>query len=615
MSPGEPPLPVVVVGAGPVGMATALGLARRGIPVTVLEAAEHVSFGSRAICLSRHSLEVAERLGFAGPVEAVALPWTGGRSYFRDTEVLQFRMPMGEHDVRPPMVNIGQCQLEQLMVDRVLDEPLVRLLWRAEVTGFADDGADVTLDVATADGPVRLRAAWVVAADGGRSRMRELAGLTLAGTSYEGRYVIADIHWPVDLPVERRVWFDPPSNPGSTVLMHRQPDDIWRIDYQLDPEADVDAELRADRIRERVARHLAWLGSEVPWTLEWHGLYMAHARALDRFVHGRVAFAGDAAHLVPIFGVRGLNSGLEDAETLAWMLAAVVGGRADPAILDAYAVERRSAWEQNVANAAKSTRFMTPGTDGHRVTREAILRLAAAYPAFGFLLNPRQASATHAHTSPLTWHADAQARGTLPGDPVPDWSVVVGEAATTLNRLRGNGFGLLAFGLDDAAYAAVTAAGERLAAALAPEECRLVLVNGAVSVAAQPVVVDPAMQQALGARDGEVFVVRPDGLLLARLHSTAELDRVAGSVREGRAPEGGRMAPEWPDPTPPAERHLEHLWLSLSRALDEAGPGDREGLLTRLALLLGSLVPINRLSSAIAGAVDLGRDGDAPVGQ
>ncbi len=613
LAPDAPPLPVVVVGAGPVGLVTALGLAQRGIPVTVLEAADAASFGSRAICISRHSLEVAERLGFAEPIEAVAIPWLGGRSYYRETEVLSFRMPMSERDVRSPMVNIGQSMLEQIIVDRLLAEPLATLLWRCEVTGFVDEGSAVSLEVATVDGPRTLRASWVVASDGGRSRMRELAGLALDGTSYEGRYVIADIHWPVDEPAERRVWFDPPSNSGSTVLMHRQPDDIWRIDYQLEPDADLVAELQGHRIRQRISQHLEWLGNTVPWTLEWHGIYQAHARALDEFVHGRVIFAGDAAHLVPIFGVRGLNSGMEDAETLAWMLAAVVDGRAEPRLLAAYAAERRSAWEQNVSNAGKSTRFMTPGTDGFRMTRDAILRLAAAYPAFGFLLNPRQSSATHAHLSPLTWHADERSRGTLPGDPVPDWSVTVDGASTTLNRLRGKGFGLLAFGFDDAMYAAVAAAAERLAKALAPEPCELVLVNGTATPADHALVLDEDLQRSLGAAPGEVFVVRPDGLLLARLTDPAEVDQVPDVIRAGRAPEGGRMAPDWPDPTPPAERHLEHLWLSLSAALDQVTPEQRDDLLTRMVFLLGSQVPVNRLSSAIGSALERGRSSTTGV--
>jgi 3-(3-hydroxy-phenyl)propionate hydroxylase len=132
------------------------------------------------------------------------------------------------------------------------------------------------------------------------------------------------------------VWFDPPSNPGSTVIMHQQPGDIWRIDYQLDPTEDAEVETREERIRARIASHLAWLGDDRPWTLEWHGFYKAHALALDSFVHDRVVFAGDAAHLVPIFGVRGLNSGMEDADTLAWMLAAVVNGSACRRLLETY---------------------------------------------------------------------------------------------------------------------------------------------------------------------------------------------------------------------------------------------------------------------------------------
>ncbi len=603
------PLPVVIVGAGPVGMTLAVALAARQVPVVLLEASDRVSFGSRAICISRHSVEVADRLGFAEPIEARALPWVGGMSYFRNTEVLRFRMPMGEHDVRAPMANIGQSELEEMMVERVAAEPLVQLVWQAAVTGVRTDpsGGPVTLQVQTAAGPRTLRAAWVVAADGGRSTVRELVGLRLNGTSYQGRYVIADIHWPSNQPVERRVWFDPPSNPGSTVIMHRQPADIWRIDYQIDTDEDP-AEQAEERIRERITQHLDWLESDVPWTLEWHGGYTANALALDHFVHDRVVFAGDSAHLVPIFGVRGMNSGLEDAETLAWMLAAVVQGRAEPALLDAYAVERRSAWEQNVANAAKSTRIMTPGSDGYRATRDAILRLAPEHPAYSVLLNPRQSSATHAHTSPLTWHAAPDARGTLPGDPVPDWRLTDSEPVRTLNHLRGNGFGLLAFGFDEIGYAGLAELESMLAEALAPEPCQLVLVNPSGSASTpptHPVAIDPTLQQALGAVPGEVFVVRPDGLLLARVSNPEDLKQLPDSLRAGRAPEGGRMAPDWPDPTAPAERHLEHLWESLSEAIDRTPPEQRQGLLVRLSLLLGAQVPVGRFTSAVRSALSV----------
>ncbi len=320
LAPSADALPVVIVGAGPVGMGVAMGLAQRGIAVTILEAADQVSFGSRAICVSRHSLEVAERLGFGAELEDIVLPWVGGRSYYRDQEVLQFRMASAEHDARGPMVNVSQSEFEQIMTDKLLAHPLVNFHWSSSIAGISVGDDEVTLTVDTAFGTRELRAAWVVAADGGRSKMRELSGIRLQGNSYEGNYVIADIHWESELPAERLVWFDAPSNPGSTIIMHRQPRDIWRIDYQLDASDDPEAETQEDRIRDRITRHLEWLQSDIPWTLEWFGFYRAHALALEDFTHGRVLFAGDAAHLVPIFGVRGLNSGMEDAETLVWQL-------------------------------------------------------------------------------------------------------------------------------------------------------------------------------------------------------------------------------------------------------------------------------------------------------
>ena len=330
MSAGDPALPVVVVGAGPVGMAVALGLAQRGVSVTVLEAATQVSFGSRAICVSRHSMEVADRLGFGERLSDLAVEWVGGRSFYRDREVMRFQMPNEPHTVRAPMVNVSQSEFEQIMVDTVAAHPLVTLHWgaRSPASRSPRTRRSSRSPRPTACARCGPAGSWPpTAAAAGCARP---LGLRLQGLSYEGRYVIADIHWESDLPAERMVWFDPPSNPGSTVIMHQQPGDIWRIDYQLDPTEDAEVETREERIRARIASHLAWLGDDRPWTLEWHGFYKAHALALDSFVHDRVVFAGDAAHLVPIFGVRGLNSGMEDAETLAWMLAAVVNGSRRP---------------------------------------------------------------------------------------------------------------------------------------------------------------------------------------------------------------------------------------------------------------------------------------------
>ncbi|MFD1812712.1 FAD-dependent monooxygenase [Rhodococcus gannanensis] len=605
MSATEDALPVVVVGAGPVGMAVALGLAHRGIPVTVLEAADQVSFGSRAICISRHSLEVAARLGFGADLEKIVLPWVGGRSFYRDQEVLHFRMRNADHDVRPPMVNVSQSEFEQVMVDAIDANPLVTLHWSASIAGVlrANDN-EVTLEIDTASGTRHLRARWVVAADGGRSRMRELAGIRMQGTNYDGRYVIADIHWESELPAERMVWFDPPSNPGSTIIMHKQPKDIWRIDYQLDPSEDAELETREDRIRDRITRHLEWLQNELPWTLEWHGFYSARALALPDFTQGRVLFAGDAAHLVPIFGVRGLNSGMEDAETLAWQLAAVIHGNADTALLQSYSIERHDAWQQNVANAGKSTLIMSPGSHGYRTTRDAILALSVTRPEFAHLINPRQSSATNARISPLTWPDPDDIAGVAAGDPVDDRRVVTADGTvTSLGTLRGNGFAVLGVNVDPAEVATATAT---LAGALAPESVRAILIGDDTPDASVSVVPDSdgALVAALGARAGDVFVIRPDGVLLCRMDGVALIEDVVRHLSLGTAPSGAPSVVAGGPSIDPAELRRENVWMGLSEALDQAAEHDREGFLTRLALVLGSRAGQREFEEAIAVASD-----------
>ncbi|WP_443208752.1 FAD-dependent monooxygenase [Rhodococcus rhodochrous] len=602
MTPADETLPVVVVGAGPVGMAVALGLAQRGVPVTILEAADQVSFGSRAICISRHSLEAAARLGFGEQLEKIVLPWVGGRSFYRDQQVLHFQMPQRDFDVRPPMINVSQSEFEQIMVDTIEQNPLITLHWQAPIAGILRGEDEVTLEVDTAAGKRHLRARWVVAADGGRSRMRELAGLRLQGTSYEGRYVIADIHWESDLPAERMVWFDPPSNPGSTIIMHKQPGNIWRIDYQLDPSEDAEIETQEEAIRARITKHLDWLQNDLPWTLEWKGFYSARALALDEFTHDRLLFAGDAAHLVPIFGVRGLNSGMEDAETLAWQLAAVVNGNAEPALLKAYSFERHNAWEQNVANAGKSTLIMSPGSHGYRTTRDAILALAVGRPEFGHLINPRQSSATHARLSPLTWSVAPGTEGVLPGDPVEDRRIRIAGRETSLNDARGTGFAVLGVGLDAAGSATLATAATSLAQALAPESVAALAVDSA-EVDGVTLLDAPDLVEALGAMAGEAFVIRPDGLLLCRV-PVADLDGVAASLRSGAAPAGAELPARPAEQVTEDDQRRENVWLGLSTALDQAAEDDREGFLARLALVLGSQVDRRQFEEAIAAAAD-----------
>lgn len=410
--------PVVVVGGGPVGYCAALGLANYGIPVVLLEADESVCFGSRAICISRRSLEILQRLGASASFLKVGLPWTGGRSFYRQTEVLHFHMPSDENQKLPPMINLAQYSIEQFLLDRAEAlSDLIDIRWQNRVTAI-DAGPDgVRLTVAVADREYTMDADWVVAADGGRSFVREALGLQLKGESYEGRYVIVDVLLDSKRPTERLAYFDPECNRGSTVLVHKQPDNVWRIDYQLRDGEDPDEAIKPEQVMPRVQSLLDMMGETAPWHPVWTGIYKANALTLDSYRHGRVLFAGDAAHLVPIFGVRGANSGIDDADNLAWKLAFVIKGLASETLLDSYSVERVAATHENLSYGTKSTEFMAPPSFAFELMRTAVLGLAAQHPELRSLINPRQSSAITYATSPLN-AADgpcAFASGPVPG--------------------------------------------------------------------------------------------------------------------------------------------------------------------------------------------------------
>ena len=231
----------------------------------------------------------------------------------------------------------------------------------------------------------------------------------MKGDNYEGRYVIADIRMDHDFPTERRAFFEPSGNPGGTVLIHKQPENIWRVDYQLREGESEEEALREENIRARVGAILGDIGHDKPWELEWWSIYSANTLCLDDYRHGRVFFIGDAAHIVPIFGVRGLNNGLADADNLGWKLAAVLNGEADESLLDSYSPERRGATLDVFANATKSTRFMTPPTRGWRLAREAALSLSLKHEFPRGLANPRQMQPYTYSDSPLTPYPERDA--------------------------------------------------------------------------------------------------------------------------------------------------------------------------------------------------------------
>jgi 3-(3-hydroxy-phenyl)propionate hydroxylase len=321
---------------------------------------------------------------------------------------------------------------------------------------------------------------------------------------YEGRYVIVDVRQKTRRAVERLAWFDPPSNPGSTLLMHRQPDDVWRIDYQLADGEDADEALKPQNILPRVQSHLAMIGEDEPWELQWASMYNAKCLTLRSYRERRVLFAGDAAHLVPIFGVRGLNSGLDDAANLAWKLALVLDGGAAPSLLDSYSSERVQAARENIAYGAKSTEFMAPPDFAFRLMREATLRLALDDAAVRSLINPRQSAPVAYSESPLNVAQRGRWTSALaaPGQPAPEALLRGPHGDFHLTQCFGTDFTCLVFadGSLPQAVAALAAHGV-----------------GVLEIAAEA---DPWGQAreryGLEAGGAALVLVRPDGYVMGR---------------------------------------------------------------------------------------------------
>jgi len=382
--------PVAIVGAGPVGMTAALGLARHGIRTVLLDKKSTFNDGSRAICIARSSIYILESIGASAPFLEKALGWTTGRSFYRGEQILEFQMPDSPAEKFRPMYNLQQQYIEQYLWDAVKNSPMIDARWQSNVEKVDNTGTGARITVRDTHGRYDFAADYVLACDGARSTIRKMRGLSLQGENFEGRYVIADIKTDHDYPTIRRALFDPDCRPNGTVLIHKQPDDIWRIDYQLHDHESAQDALQEDTVRHSVAAVLNEIGHTNPWELEWWSVYSANTLALDDYRDGPVFFVGDSAHIVPIFGVRGLNNGLADAANISWKLAWVLNAKAGNRLLDSYTPERRGATLDVFANASKSARFMTPNTHGWRIMRDAALSLALTHPFAGELANPRQ---------------------------------------------------------------------------------------------------------------------------------------------------------------------------------------------------------------------------------
>ncbi len=373
----QPKHKVVIVGAGPAGMMTALELARHGVPCVLLSADLQFSQGSRAIVFTRRSMEILQQVGVAHRITETGLPWRCGNSIYRGQKVFRMETPHDPDDRFFPMINIQQQYLEEYLHDACATNELIDVRWGNKLVKAENIEGGVKAEIDTPEGPYNLETEWLVAADGGRSEIRSSMNLKLEGASFESIFVIADIRIDLPYPTERLAFFDPDWNRGNTILMHREPHGIWRVDYQLPPGETPEEALRPESLKERIDAQLKMIGFEgTPWEMDWNSVYSARTLTLPEYVHKRIVFTGDAAHLLPIFGVRGANTAFQDAQSLGWHLAYVLKGLAPETLMQNHSTERVGAAREIITEAGKSTRFMAPPSRGFRLLRDAVLSLS-----------------------------------------------------------------------------------------------------------------------------------------------------------------------------------------------------------------------------------------------
>lgn len=500
--------PVVIVGAGPVGLTLAIDLAQRGQPVLLVDNDDRLSIGSRALCFAKRTLEIWDRMGVGDPMVDKGVSWNVGKVFLRDEQVYQFNLLPEDGHERPAFINLQQYYCEAYLVERALQLPNIDIRWKHAVTGAVPEGDGVRLTLGTPEGDYQVIAHWVVACDGARSPMRGHLGLESKGRIFRDRFLIADVKMTADFPTERWFWFDPPFHPNQSVLLHREPDNVWRIDFQLGWDADPEEEKKPEKIIPRVQ---ALLGKDTEFSLEWASVYTFSCLRMERFVHGRVIFAGDSAHGVSPFGARGANSGVQDADNLGWKLDWVMQGRAGVELLQTYGPEREYAADENILNSTRATDFITPKSEISRLFRDQVLALARDHEFARRIVNSGRLSVPATlHGSPLnTPDMESFAGRMVPGAPLTDAPVEVDGQNTWLLRSLGAEFTLLVFGD-------------------MPDWATQLPYVQALSVGSDLHDIQGLLAQRLDATPGTAYLLRPDQHVCARWrHPTEQAVRTA----------------------------------------------------------------------------------------
>ena len=514
---------VVVVGAGPVGLCAALNLRLRGIDAVALEAAADIAEGSRAICFSKRALEIFHKLGAAAPMVEKGARWSRGKIFFGDALINEFDLLPEPGHLMPAFVNLQQYYCERFLESRLreVDPKALRRGWRVADVSQNNNGGGVELEAESGGEVRKLRARYVLACDGAKSDIRRALGLKFEGEVFRERFLIADIRMRSDFPAERRFWFDPPFHRGGSALLHKQPDDIWRVDLQLGWHADPDEERRPENVIPRVR---AMLGDDAEFELEWVSVYAFQSRRLQSFVCGDIFFAGDSAHQVSPFGARGANSGAEDADNICWKLQMALRRNSPRALLETYDPERVAAADENIRQTTRSTNFIAPQSDAARAFRDAALDLAKTHPFARAIVNSgRLSTAAVLRDSPLNGTDDDG--GPELGTVLPDAPLKKDGRKTWMLDELGDGFNVVHFPEDDDAAKRAEVNFKKAAADL-PLKLHLIS-DGRLDDC------ELLLQKRLESDAGGWFLARPDGHLCAKRCGDADdwPDECAGIVR------------------------------------------------------------------------------------
>lgn len=536
-SPDEvaaPPMrrPVVVVGAGPVGLSAAIDLAQQGIPVVVLDDDCVLSNGSRAICFAKRTLEIFDRLGCGDRIADKGVSWNVGKVFYRDEMVYSFDLLPETGHRRPAFVNLQQYYVEGYLLERAQRLPTLKLRWKNKVVGVSQNGTRVELTIETPAGQYRLDCDYLIAADGSRSTVRKLCGLESRGRTFHDRFLIADVRMKADFPAERWFWFDPPFHPDQSVLLHRQPDNVWRIDFQLGWDADPVAEKDPEKVTARVR---ALLGKDAEFELDWVSVYTFSCLRMEKFRHGRIFFAGDAAHGVSPFGARGANSGVQDADNLAWKLRLVIEGKAPESLLDSYCDEREFAADENILNSTRSTDFITPKSAISRTFRDVVLRLSKKHDFARKLVNSGRLSrpSVLAQSTLNTPDKDMFDSAMVPGAPADDAPIQIAGRPHWFSTRLGNEFTGVYF--CDVSQASLAAMPHLLSLTAKKIPVRIVFVLPASAAGQQldgvETIIDAEglLAKRYDARPGTFYLLRPDQHVCGRWRQF-EASRVTNAV-------------------------------------------------------------------------------------